>query len=182
MPLYQDKFAKPPEQSPNMTEDMCDNPLKESASPFMAIATEAPSIEERLKQQQEKLQKGLADNISVNVRESTEQPPKNETLAFGAPSNEVPPEIIEGIRSKHVVETKECRVALDVVLQTLKNSARTKSCKNADDPRRLAMAKITEAVMWLGMDLKALKEDNPYPDSYDPSNTKIAPTADGLKL
>ncbi len=44
--------------------------------------------------------------------------------------------------------------------------------------------------MWLGMRLKALNEmqpdalksPNPYPSSYDPTNTKVEPTADGLKL
>ena len=43
--------------------------------------------------------------------------------------------------------------------------------------------------MWLGMDLKRINEanpgsgvGNPYPNSKDPSNTKIEPTADGLKL
>ena len=32
------------------------------------------------------------------------------------------------------------------------------------------------------MDLKRLNEANPYPNSKDPTNTKIEPTADGLKL
>jgi hypothetical protein len=36
--------------------------------------------------------------------------------------------------------------------------------------------------MWLGMDLKRLYEPNPYPNSYNPSNTVVEPTADGLKL
>lgn len=41
---------------------------------------------------------------------------------------------------------------------------------------------------WLGMDLKAMNEEqpgsipNPYPNSKDPSNTIVEPTADGLKL
>ena len=48
--------------------------------------------------------------------------------------------------------------------------------------RTLAITKLQEAAMWLGMDLKRLNEANPYPNSKDPSNTKIEPTADGLKL
>ena len=42
--------------------------------------------------------------------------------------------------------------------------------------------------MWLGMDLKAIGEENPglvanpYPSSKDPSTATIEPTADGLKL
>jgi len=54
--------------------------------------------------------------------------------------------------------------------------------------RALAITKLQEAVLWLGMDLKRINEENPgaspnpYPNSKDPSNTKIEPTADGLKL
>ena len=54
--------------------------------------------------------------------------------------------------------------------------------------RALAVTKLQEAVMWLGMDLKRIGEANPgmvanpYPHSKDPSNTVIDPTADGLKL
>lgn len=43
--------------------------------------------------------------------------------------------------------------------------------------------------MWLGMELKRINDAtgapetaNPYPNSKDPTNTKIDPTADGLKL
>jgi hypothetical protein len=42
--------------------------------------------------------------------------------------------------------------------------------------------------MWLGMDLKRIGEENPglvqnpYPNSKDPTTTKIDPTADSLKL
>lgn len=54
--------------------------------------------------------------------------------------------------------------------------------------RSLCITKLQEAVMWLGMDLKRIAEENPgvlenpYPDSKNPDNTKIAPTADNLKL
>lgn len=53
--------------------------------------------------------------------------------------------------------------------------------------RSLAITKLQEAVMWLGMDLKAINDEsggaeNPYPHSKDPSNTVIDKTADGLKL
>jgi hypothetical protein len=52
----------------------------------------------------------------------------------------------------------------------------------------LALTKLQEAVMWLGMDLKAIGEENPgfvtnpYPSSKDPGTTTIEPTADGLKM
>lgn len=50
------------------------------------------------------------------------------------------------------------------------------------------MTKIQEAIMWLGMDLKAINEEspgaapNPYPESYNPASSKIEPTSEGLKL
>jgi len=54
--------------------------------------------------------------------------------------------------------------------------------------RALAITKLQESVMGLGMDLKRINVENfgqspnPYPDSKDPSNTVINPIADGLKL
>ena len=74
-----------------------------------------------------------------------------------------------------VVKDKMLRVALDEQLQKLKRLRPSKE-------RSTAIRKIQEGIMWLGMDLKRLNEPNPYPDSYDPSNTKIAPTADGMKM
>lgn len=70
---------------------------------------------------------------------------------------------------------KQLRRDLDDKIQTVKSLP-------ASRERALAITKIQEAVMWLGMDLKRLNEPNPYPNSKDPSNTIIEPTADGLKL
>lgn len=70
---------------------------------------------------------------------------------------------------------KQLRVDLDSSLQNLKQLQPSRE-------RALAITKVQEAIMWLGMDLKRLNEPNPYPDSYDPSNAKVAPTADNLKL
>lgn len=55
------------------------------------------------------------------------------------------------------------------------------------EERFLAITKLKEAVMWLGMDLKAINDEsggaeNPYPHSKDPTNTVIDKTADGLRL
>jgi len=74
-----------------------------------------------------------------------------------------------------VIETKELRVALDGNLQKLKSLP-------ASRERALSITKLQEAIMWLGMDLKARNEPNPYPNSYDPSNAIVDPTADNLKL
>jgi hypothetical protein len=76
---------------------------------------------------------------------------------------------------------KEMRRDIDAIIQHVKALPPSRE-------RSLAITKLQEAVMWLGMDLKRIAEtkpgsiENPYPNSKDPSNTKIEPTADGLKL
>ena len=90
-----------------------------------------------------------------------------------------------------VSETKQFRKDLDAVLQDLKLSSIATGptpCR-ASRERSLAITKIQEAIMWLGMDLKAINEEspsdetaNPYPQSYNPESPVIEPTADGLKL
>jgi len=74
-----------------------------------------------------------------------------------------------------IVLDKELRRDTDALIQRLKSAPTSRE-------RSLAITKLQEAVMWLGMDLKRINEENPYPNSKDPSNTKIEPTADGLKL
>lgn len=87
--------------------------------------------------------------------------------------------------NENVSATKFFRKALDATLQEIKASV--KDSRNSRE-RSLAITKIQEAIMWLGMDLKAMKDEglsdepNPYPSSYDPESEKIEPTADGLKL
>jgi len=74
-----------------------------------------------------------------------------------------------------VIADKQARVAIDAQIQAVKQLPPSRE-------RSISITKLQEAVMWLGMDLKRLNEPNPYPNSKDPSNTKIEPTADGLKL
>lgn len=75
-----------------------------------------------------------------------------------------------------IVENKRLRKATDEIIQQVKYLPSSRE-------RSLAITKLQEAVMWLGMDLKRLNEPNPYPSSKDPdTGTKIEPTADGLKL
>ncbi len=93
---------------------------------------------------------------------NTENEPKNETEPI--PDH-----------SWDVKADKQLRVDLDSLLQNLKQLQPSRE-------RALAITKVQEAIMWLGMDLKRLNEPNPYPDSYDPTNDRIAPTADNLKL
>lgn len=74
-----------------------------------------------------------------------------------------------------IIADKKLRRAIDAQTQEVKALPPSRE-------RSIAITKLQEAVMWLGMDLKRLNEPNPYPDSKDPSNTRIEPTADGLKL
>lgn len=95
-----------------------------------------------------------------------------------------------------VAQSKTHRQSLDAVLQDLKRDADKgfTGLRPPDHPvrasreRSLAITKLQEAIMWLGMDLKAINEEspgaapNPYPESYNPSSPKVEPTADNLKL
>lgn len=46
----------------------------------------------------------------------------------------------------------------------------------------LSIRDLESCIMRQGMALKYIGTPNPYPDSKDPSNTVVNPTADGLKL
>jgi hypothetical protein len=77
---------------------------------------------------------------------------------------------------QEVVANKELRKSIDEQIQKIKDLPVSRE-------RSLAITKLQEGVMWLGMDLKRLNEPNPYPSSKDPSTgASIEPTADGLKL
>lgn len=77
---------------------------------------------------------------------------------------------------EEIVADKQLRKDIDEKIQEIKNLP-------ASRERSLAITKLQEGVMWLGMDLKRLNCENPYPSSKDPSTgDKIEPTADGLKL
>jgi hypothetical protein len=89
-------------------------------------------------------------------------------------------------------QTKSFRQQLDGILQSLKNDSSPTAphaWARVSRERSIAVTKIQEAIMWLGMDLKAINEEspsdetaNPYPQSYNPESPVIEPTADGLKL
>lgn len=79
-----------------------------------------------------------------------------------------------------IVAIKALRRDIDLEIQRVKAMGGT-------GERALVITKLQEAVMWLGMDLKRINDTfgvgaNPYPDSKNPANTIINPTADGLKL
>jgi hypothetical protein len=94
-----------------------------------------------------------------------------------------------------VSQTKQFRKDLDEVLQRLKLASDAAGDPEvvpdgirASSERTLAVTKVQEAIMWLGMDLKAQKEEgaggceNPYPESYNPASQTIEPTADRLTM
>ena len=82
---------------------------------------------------------------------------------------------------EEIISNKELRRDTDAIIQRVKALPSSRE-------RALTITKLQEGVMWLGMDLKRINDanpgsiENPYPNSKDPSNTKIEPTADGLKL
>ena len=77
---------------------------------------------------------------------------------------------------QEVTENKRLRKEIDEKIQQVKQLPPSRE-------RSLAVTKLQEAVMWLGMDLKRLGEKNPCPSRKDPeTGTTIEPTADGLKL
>jgi hypothetical protein len=90
----------------------------------------------------------------------------------------------------HIIETKRLRIAIDDVIQQVRAASDKNFSGNRppDHPvrssreRSLAVTKLQEAVMWLGMDLKEMGTPNPYPNSRDTSNATVDPTADGIKL
>lgn len=81
----------------------------------------------------------------------------------------------ENIRDIAIADNKSARVELDGIIQKLRAGRKSPE-------RSISIRKIQEGIMWLGMDLKALNEENPYPESYNPDSKVIEPTADGLKM
>lgn len=75
-----------------------------------------------------------------------------------------------------VTNTRQLRKDIDILIQRAKELEKSRETS-------LAITKLQEGVMWLGMHLKELGEHSPYLSSKDPTTgTRIEPTADGLKL
>lgn len=141
-------------------------------------------------------------------------------------------------QDQHIILDKELRRDIDAIIDRIKCGTGERNTPSipTEEQRRsrersIAITKLQEAVMWLGMDLKAINDETPqpvrdlnqpsseaicaaidearlsqestsdrvtgsyvqaaidkalgrgpYPNSKDPSNTKIDATADGLKL
>jgi len=147
----------------------------------------APSeFEYNLGQQQQHLDAITATVRAINARLTDVNAPLKlavsvrgtYVLLISQPRTTMP--IIE-VPSDDIILDKELRRDIDAIIQRLKSAKPSRE-------RSITTTKLQEAVMWLGMDLKRINEENPgaspnpYPNSKDPSNTKIEPTADGLKL
>lgn len=80
-----------------------------------------------------------------------------------------------------VCNVKWLRACIDEITQQAKILPPTRE-------RALAITKLQEATMWLGMDLKRIGEANPglvrdpYPNGKNPESAVIDETADGLKM
>ena len=91
-----------------------------------------------------------------------------------------------------ISQNKEWRQKLDNILQSIKfdtNPSCSYEWARNSKERETAIMKLQEAIMWIGMDLKAINEEcpspdtaSPYPNSYNPESPVIDKTADGLKL
>ena len=77
---------------------------------------------------------------------------------------------------------KEYKVQEVIATKTLRKDLREQLRLLEIIPQRretaLAKTKLQEAIMWLGQNLRALDEENPYPESDNPENTIIAPEAE----
>ena len=78
-------------------------------------------------------------------------------------------------RDENVKAIKLLRKSLDEQLQGIKKLPQSRETS-------LSITNLQQSIMWLGMDLKRLNEPNPYPESKNPDNAIVEPTADGLKL
>lgn len=94
-----------------------------------------------------------------------------------------------------IIAAKTFRKEADELLQRMKDHAKllkTKEETTSDEAfidkgeviaqHILSTRDLEGAIMRQGMALKYIGNPNPYPDSKDPSNTVVNPTADGLKM
>lgn len=84
-------------------------------------------------------------------------------------------------RDGFIVSTKRFRQELDAILQQMKLRQESKPSVGGRQ-LSISITDLESSIMRLGMVLKDLNTENPYPNSYNPNNTIIEPTADGLKL
>ncbi len=80
-------------------------------------------------------------------------------------------------KEKVIKEIKQHRKDLDEVLQ------RIRSGYGAGREQSLAIAKLQESIMWLGMQLKVFNDGQScYRDGYNPESAKVDPVSGGLEM
>lgn len=95
-------------------------------------------------------------------------------------------------RDEAIIAAKTFRKEADVLLQHMKEHkvflALSPDFEVAEEKTEaitqhtISIRDLESCIMRLGMSLKYLGNPNPYPNSKDPSNTVVEPTADGLKM
>lgn len=95
-------------------------------------------------------------------------------------------------KDQAIIAAKTFRKEADELLQRMKEHKQTVredmdigSCEDAGEfiaQHILSIRDLESCIMRQGMALKYIGNPNPYPDSKDPSNTVVNPTADNLKL
>lgn len=94
-------------------------------------------------------------------------------------------------KDEAIIIAKQFRKEADELLQRMKahkdklrlmNSSEIEDSNEVIAQHVLSTRDLESCIMRQGMALKYIGTPNPYPNSKDPSNTKIEPTADGLKM
>lgn len=94
-------------------------------------------------------------------------------------------------KEQAIVAAKTFRKDADALLQRMKEHYKQCSIATVDEAeddievdhhQQLSIYALENCIMRQGMVLKYIGTPNPYPDSKDPGNTVVNPTADGLKL
>jgi hypothetical protein len=92
-----------------------------------------------------------------------------------------------------IIKAKEFRKRADDLLQEMKEHKCYLQCAMSHPigcvdsgeviaQHTLSIRDLESCIMRQGMTLKYIGAPNPYPNSKDPSNTVVEPTADGLKM
>lgn len=102
-------------------------------------------------------------------------------------------------KEQAITTAKQFRKELDDILQRMKEHTSNLKLENLVDHQRrlqdtyqdlgeataqhiISTRDLESCIMRQGMALKYIGNPNPYPNSKDPSNTVVEPTADNLKM
>lgn len=77
---------------------------------------------------------------------------------------------------------QQMKAHLDDLIDGLQNEDQNCNIDEVLRHHQLSIQHLEDCIMRQGMVLKHIGTPTPYPHSYDPTNTIVEPTADGLKL